>query len=249
MWKESFSISFQPLKLLLGFWAWYTDIMSSGIWACQCFYGEKTNELVRVSLHPYVPNNTVPVSTSPVRIFFSLGVVISRLPPNSLNCWWLLPTLSLHLSYLFPLSLLLSCYWTKCSYWHLTAIIRKMKCQIAITGPQSKASVTALWALMKMRPTDKQVTNIFNLSCSHSFKTFKWLVFFWLTILLSTINKEKGSPFLLLSSDYIPNTNRKSEIVQKLGNQLKITMWWLNRLLTHISNIQGLLEAIGVPLH
>lgn len=173
MWKESFSISFQPRKLLLGFWAWYTDIMSSGIWACQCFYREKANELVRMSLHHHVPKNTVAASTSPGRVFFSLAVVIARLDPNSLNCkrtvTRLLPTLFLHLSYLFPLSLLLSCYWTRCSHWQLTAIIRKMKFQIAVTGPQSKASVTGLWALMKMRPTDKEATNIFHLFCSHSF--------------------------------------------------------------------------------
>lgn len=54
MWKESFSISFRHLKLLLGFWPCCTDIMSSGIWACQCFHSEKTNECksVLTSLHP-----------------------------------------------------------------------------------------------------------------------------------------------------------------------------------------------------
>ena len=35
-----------------------------------------------------------------------------------------------------------------------------------------------------------------------------------------------------------------SEIVQELDNQLKIIMHWLNRFLTHVSNIrQGLLGA------
>lgn len=107
---------FPTLKSLLGFWACCTDITSSGIRACQCFHGEKANEPVRMSLHHYIPKNTVAARTSPVRMFFSREVVMCWLDPNSLNCKEasrFLPTLFVHLIYLFPFSLLLSCYWTK----------------------------------------------------------------------------------------------------------------------------------------
>lgn len=71
MWEESFSINFQHLKMLLGFWACCTDTMLSGIWAHQCLCAEKTNELGRPSLHRHIPENLAAVFST-VRTFSSL---------------------------------------------------------------------------------------------------------------------------------------------------------------------------------
>ena len=57
MWKESFSISFQHLNLLLGFWAYCTHTTSSGLWARQCLCGE-TTERVRLSSHRHSPGTS-----------------------------------------------------------------------------------------------------------------------------------------------------------------------------------------------
>lgn len=166
MWKESFSISFRHLKSLLGFWACCTDITSSGIGACQCFYCEKANELVRMSLHHYIPKNTVAARTSPVRIFFC-EVVIARLDCKRSQQAPTYPlfTTFLPFSLLSPSLMLLD--------WKFLAVTtcsnKKKEVPDAVTGPQGKASVTSLWALMKMELTDEEATDIFNLSCSHSF--------------------------------------------------------------------------------